>query len=191
MPSPALSKKLFLLHFDHSHQPNELAKAVSQAVHGEGSDDEVLCKGCGTVMCAVFSSLTARPSGVELLRLMACSVRDFGVESIFTRGSASGDWQQRQHPSDLMPPLPPAPLPAFQHDAGDGGGADDADQSSVESSAHDAQTRHSAEYIAAVTARVLRQRGVDEATICDAVRTPKLRSSLDGFCFTHQVTGVR
>ena len=164
---------VFLLRFDYCHQPDELAKAVSQAVQGDCSDDDAARQGC----CAqnspsrVLSCLKTRPAGIELLHSMACSVRDLGVESIFTRGSAGGDWQQRQHPSDLVLQLTRTPPPAVQHDAAGGGAADAADQSSVECSAYDEQTRHSAECIAAVTARVLRQRGVDEATICDAVRT--------------------
>ena len=54
---------------------------------------------------------------------MACSARDVGVESIFTRGSASGDWQQRHHPSDLLYPAPPSPPAAVADEMGGGGGA--------------------------------------------------------------------
>lgn len=101
---------------------------------------------------------------------MACSARDVGVESIFTRGSASGDWQQRHHPSDLLYPAPLSPPSAVADEMGGGGGGADADQSNRATSAWDVHAQHTAECIAAVTARVLRQRGVDEATIADAVR---------------------
>ena len=181
---------VFLLRFDYCHQPDELAKAVSEAVQGDCSDDDAARQGCCALAPLLFSCLKTRPAGIELLHSMACSVRDVGVESIFTTGSAGGDWQQRQHPSDLVLQLTRAPLPGVQHDAAGGGAADAADKGSVES-AYDAETRHSAECIAAVTARVLRQRGVDEATICDAVRTPQLHPCLHGVCCTHRVAGVR
>jgi len=53
---------------------------------------------------------------------------------------------------------------------GGGAAAVDADESDRVTNAWDAHARHTSDCIAAVTARVLRQRGVDEATIADAVR---------------------
>ena len=119
-------------------------------------------------------------AGIEMLRLMACSVRDLGVESIFTRGSASGDWQQRQHPSDLLHPPALCCLPPPERDME---AAVDVDQRNAAASACEAQARHTAESIAAVTALVLRQKGVDEATIADAVchRTPRTTTAAAAF----------
>ena len=100
---------------------------------------------------------------------MASSARDFGIECIFTRGSASGDWQLRQHPSDLVHPPSQTPPPAAQRDTGGGEAAVDVEQSDGAVSACDEQAQRTAECIAAVTACVLRRKGVDEATIADAV----------------------
>ena len=114
-----------------------------------------------------------RSAGIELLRLMACSVRDSGVESLFTKGSASGDWQLRQHPSDLTHPPTPCPPPDVDHELGVGATAAD-DQSLDAASSCDEQARLAAECIASLTASVLRKSGVDEATIADAVHSHSL-----------------
>ena len=104
---------------------------------------------------------------------MACSVRDSGVESIFSRGFDCGDWHQRQHPSDLLLACVTPPLPHVEHDMG-GAAAVDADQGDT-APERDAQLRHTAACIAAVTARVLMVKGVDDATIADAVGFHKPR----------------
>ena len=117
-----------------------------------------------------------RRAGIESLRIMTRSVRDFGVESIFTKGSASGDWQQRQHPSDLLHPYKLYSPPAVEHEAYVGGAAA-VDPSHNAASSCDEQAQHTAETIALLTASVLRKSGVDEATIADAVRVDKAHSN--------------
>jgi hypothetical protein len=164
-------------------QPDELAKAVAHCVLSDGGADDVARQGPSRHSPLIRCRVT-HGAGIELLRLMACSVCDLGVESIFTRGSASGDWQQRQHPSDLVhPPVQCCHPPAAQ-DVEGGEAAVDADQRSAASSACDAQARYTAECIAAVTALVLRQKGVDEATIADAVSRHQPRTTVAAAAFT-------
>ncbi len=98
---------------------------------------------------------------------MSRAVRAFGAESIFTKGSASGDWQQRQHPSDLV--QPPAPYFPAECELEMVSGAAAAVGTNHAASARDGQALHVAERIAQLTATVLKKNGVDAATIADAV----------------------
>jgi hypothetical protein len=103
-----------------------------------------------------------------MLRLMACSVRDRGVESIFTTGAVEGDLRLRQHPSDLVLLSSHSALAAY-NPAEDGEVAVDAGHTHILATSSETQAQLTAEHIAAVTACVLRQQGVDDVTVADSV----------------------